>query len=236
MEGYSFGGGLGEGDFGGEEIVYDYATMTRARFKYTGTLGSPLLASAGWTVYTGIIIGFGYQLGETQSKQIIQDYEGPTVGFYLGIGPRSLPHGVGATIGVGFFNSQTSNVQGAFSYGFAGAGLLFFEAVGFKTRYDIDPASLPGDVGGVEFYADASGNVNRGKLISDILTGDHSPLPLGMVPNLTAWIGGARNSQVSVVLLAAQNFEDFHHDYESYRCIPPNRPSEIPEPVLPLYP
>ena len=74
MEGYSFGGGLGEGYFGGEEIVYDYATMTRARFTYEGTLGSPLQASAGLTVYTGEITGFGYKIGEVRSKQIIDDY------------------------------------------------------------------------------------------------------------------------------------------------------------------
>jgi hypothetical protein len=231
MEGYSFGGGLGEGYFGGEEIVYDYATMTRARFTYEGTLGSPLQASAGWTVYTGLITGFGYEIGEARSKQIIDDYSGPTTGGYIGYGLKEIPHGFGVTLGVGGFTAKTSNVKGAFSYLSAGLGLLPFEFVGFESIYDIDPQSLPGDErSGVEFYADASGNVNRAKLITDILTGDHSPLPFGAFLGLNSWIGGARTGQVGIVLMAAQSFEDYHHD-ALYPCIIPKPPFEFPKPA-----
>ena len=228
VEGYSEGGGIGQGNFGGEEIVYDYATMTRARFKYSGTVGG-ILTSVGWSVYVGGIIGFGYELDKVQSTQIRSDYEGWSTGFYIGGGPKELPHGIGVSVGGGYFQSQTSNVKGTFKYFSAGAGLVPLEIVGFESDYIIDPQSLPGDDSGVEFYADASGRVNRGKLISDILTGDHSP-----IGNLfgIAFGGQHRFSQIGAVLVAAAAFEEFHHQYELYygcpRLIGPPDPHSDP--------
>jgi hypothetical protein len=241
MEGYSEGGGIGEGFIEGEEIVYDYATMTRARFTYAGKVGSILLSSVGWTIYVGPIIGFGYEPDNVQSIQIKNDYSGSSTGGYIGGGVKGLPRAVGVSVGAGYFRSQTSNVKGIFTYFSAGASLEPFEVVGFESNYSIDPQSLPGDNdSGVEFYADASGNVNRGKLISDILTGDHSPI--GHLSGIVlSNVGQERISQIGTALVAAFEFEEFHHKYNFYNICPdpywPPAPTPFPDPLkIPSFP
>jgi len=157
--------GLVDGTISGAEIVYDYATMTRARFAYTGEVTGAITGVSA-AIYAGVINGFGYKLGDVQSAQINDDYKGTFVGGYGGIGIRGVgvTPGPGLMVGVGYFQNPEGTLKGEFAYGSAGVGLLPVEGMGFRTNYLIDRYSLPGNKNGVEFYADESGHVNRGKL------------------------------------------------------------------------
>ena len=62
----------GQGGIGGMEIVYDYATMTRARFKYSGTVGGLYATYLGASIYTGEIFGFTYD-SSARSRTLITE-------------------------------------------------------------------------------------------------------------------------------------------------------------------
>jgi hypothetical protein len=162
------------------------------------------------------------------SQKIISDYKGDFDGIYAG-------KGLGETFvgaGVGYFHSPDGRIKGGFSYLSAGIGLMPFEIVGFHTTYGVDAGSLPGyNHSGIEYYYDTkTGNVNRGKLLSDILSGDHSPILGRAVLNLTGWVGGSRNSQISIALIAARKFEKYY-----YRPVWECRSGQPePQPVPPL--
>ena len=231
MEGYSEGGGLGQGFIEGKEIVYDYATMTRARFTYTGNVGG-ILASAGWTLSAGPISGFNYEPDNVQSELIRSDYSGGSSGAYIGAGPKlPTPLGLGFTTGVGFFYSHSSSVKGIFTYFSLGAGIPV-DGVWFESQYTVDNPALPESQNGIEYYADANGKVNRGKLVSDILTGNHSPI--GHLSGVVLpSVGLERLSQISAVLVAAEFFESYHKQIQLIKCAPrhygPPRP--YPDPL-----
>ena len=116
VEGLSFASGLGNGGIEGKEIVYDYATMTRARFKYQGIAGG-LFASGGWAGYFGQIDGFRFQKKPLPiglefpelpySQLIIDDYSDWSDGWYGGVGvPLSIPV-ASVSGGIGGFKSRT---------------------------------------------------------------------------------------------------------------------------------
>jgi hypothetical protein len=241
MEGYSFSAGILEGNIQGKEIVYDYATMTRARFTYTGMVGLAL-ASIDGAVYNGVITGFSYEpkrlpigfepSAVSYSRLIEEDYRGPSEGAYGGIDPTLTP-GLGFSGGAGYFQSLTGNIKGVFSYVSFGFGIPA-ELVGFHTNYYIDRGSLIGHNGtGIEYYYDPkTARVDRGRLIGDILTGDHSPIPGRVLPTLTAWLGSARTAQVSVALTAATRFEKYYYQPNYGQC----RDGQVPLPPLPYPP
>ena len=240
MEGYSTSAGILEGSIQGSEIVYDYATMSRARFRYSG-IGGLAFASGGGAIYIGEIIGFNYEpkplpigLGGNAklpySKLILEDYGGGSTGMYGGIStslgipriPKKLNKCLSGTLGLGYFQSDTGDVKGVFSYIGIGAGCLPAEAVGFHTRYDI--------ASGIDYYYDPdTGLVNRAKLISDILSGNKSPIPFGALPSLTSYVGGQRFGQISAVLVAARRFEKYYYRPQYGQCREgvPDPPSDL---------
>ena len=224
LEGISFAAGLGQGDISGAEIVYDYATMTRARFTYQGTVGG-LFASIGWAAYVGQIMGFNYERPiptglnweMPRSQLILKDYSGPFDGVYTGVSATLIKPIVGITVGAGYFQSSGGSIKGVFSYLSGGVGLLPFEVVGFHTIYSVDHRSLPGyENSGIEYYYDPkTGQVNRSKLISDIFSGDNSPI-LGVfspLAGLVGMIGSQRSGQIVTVMIAAHLFEEYYHPY-----------------------
>jgi hypothetical protein len=240
VEGFSTAAGILDGNIQGQEIVYDYAMMSRARFKYSGTVGGAF-ASIGTAIYVGGITGFRYEpkklrlnFDELPYSQLIKkDYSGPFDGVYAGGSVTLVKPFVGVTAGLGYFQSPDGSIKGGFQYLSAGIGLpMSFEIVGFHTTYDIDSGSLSGYQGsGIEYYYDTkTGLVNRGKLISDILTGSHSPI--GAISYLLGDVYGARIGQISLALHAANSFEKYYYQPEYGQCRP-GQPEPRPMPPLP---
>ena len=143
VEGFSIASGLGYGGFEGWEVVYDYATMTRARFAYRGQVGG-LFASIGSAVYLGKITGFRYEpkplpIGLNSfpdlphSRLINDDYSDWSDGWYAGGSPIPEIPWLGG--GVGSFKSRAGDVKGSFSYVSFSKGLMPLELVGFEAFY-----------------------------------------------------------------------------------------------------
>ena len=229
IEGQSLGGGLGNGDIAGAEIVYDYATMTRARFTYHGEVGG-ILGSWGGTIYVGYLNGFHYD-SDKRSTLIKKDYEGSSIGGYGDICIACIHIFGGLSSGGGIFHNPDYSIKGSFLFLSLGVGPLPGEGVTFVSNYTIG--------GTIEYYADKDGYVDRGRLISDILSGSRSPA-LGIVSSVASLFSGARNSQISLALIAAERYEDFHVR-NPYTCPmpygPPNpieTPPSTPPSILPM--
>jgi hypothetical protein len=201
--------------------------MTRARFKYSGEVGGIYASAISLAIYVGGITGFHYEPKKLRlnseelpySQKIFEDYAGPFDGWYAGGSVTLVKPFVGVTAGLGYFHSSDGSIKGGFEYLSAGIGLpTSFEAVGFHTDYDIDSATLPGfNATGIEYYYDTkTGLVNRSKLVSDILTGNHSPV--GLVFSFLGNISGARNSQIGLALFAANRFENYYYQPEYGQC------------------
>ncbi|MEW5873382.1 MAG: hypothetical protein AB1894_29245, partial [Chloroflexota bacterium] len=200
MEGESFDSGLGSGGIFGREVVYDFATMTRAYFNYEGKIGG-LVASFGGAIYAGPLWGFEWKHEYTVSDkiQIEKDYKGLFEGLYIGVSTGLLTVGVGG--GIGYFHSPDGNVGGIFDYVSAGIGLLPGEIVSFRTVYKYEKNN------GVRYYADSNGKVNLGSLVGDILSGDGSPTNMGGY--FCSAIGSQRAGAVSAALTQAAIYEAY---------------------------
>jgi hypothetical protein len=193
FEGISGAAGFTEGDINGREIMYDFATMTRARFSYDGRAGF-LMYSISGTVYAGGLWGLAHDDDrKTQIMTMNLDYEGPFQGVYVGAGP----YWVGPGAGAGYFQSKVGRVRGTFGFLSIG-GSLGAEVVGFETDYHREQFE--------EQYADQDGYVNRGKLAMDILTGSHSPA-LGFFGGFLPGISHGRVSAVVTALDQANLYE-----------------------------
>ena len=240
LEGFSkTGPAFGSAAIEGSEIVYDYATMTRARFRYSGYVEGFTLSASSSGIYFGGVTGFKYEdkplsgggnlnsnsanLDLPYSQKIIEDYGGNTDGWYGGPSFSPIPPlPVSVTVGVGFFAASNGYIHGAYDYVSVGISppRITLEGVTFHTKYRVDKGSLQGYNNlGIDYYYNVkTGEVNRAKLISDILSGDHSPIRGGMALNLTAWVGGSRNSQISAALIAARRFEKYYYRPEWAQC------------------
>ncbi|MBE7436686.1 MAG: RHS repeat-associated core domain-containing protein [Anaerolineales bacterium] len=220
IEGRSWGGGVGNGYIEGVEIVYDYATMSRARFTYTGVVGGFLLESWGGTIYTGGVEGFRYDTNK-RSTFINSDYSGLSIGGYGDSCIACIPLIGGLQGGGGYFHNRDWSIKGAFLYVSLGFGHLPIDGTGFESNYTMR--------GSIDYYADKDGYVNRGRLISDILSGSRSPA-LGIFSSASMLFASARNGQIGLALLAAKRYEDFHVR-NPFTCPKPQKPYGPPKPT-----
>lgn len=195
-EGSSFSVEAGYGAIGGNEVVYDYATMSRGLFEYSGHLIG-VAGGFSLTTYASALWGFNWDSAErTYEKTFRDDYWGKVRGVYLGaiIGP--------ITQGIGYSQSVRGNVKGVFSYLAFGQSLPWpAEAVYFESDYR--------DKSFLERYVDAEHNVDEPQLIRDILEGSRSPA--GFLPRLGG-VGAVfwardRTAQIFVVLDQASRYE-----------------------------
>ena len=242
--------GFGVAAICGWEIVYDYATMSRARFSYCGDVNGFYASVGSKGIYFGGVTGFKYEdkalsVGLNSypdmkySNKIVEDYEGLTDGWYAGAGVNPIPEvpilNVGG--GVGYFHSSNGYINGAYAYFSVGISPspLKFEGVTFHTRYKVDNGALQGyNNSGIEYYYDVkTGNVNRGKLLSDILSGDHSP-----ISGALGYVGATRIGQISFALIAAREFEKYYYRPVWAQCNPSQSDTQhlppLPFPPFPL--
>jgi hypothetical protein len=164
--GYLEGIGLQIGPVsGGVEMVYDFATMQRADFRYSGA-GLPLTNPPSWlgaSIYFGNINGFKH----SETDSVKSDYEGFTEFYSVGVND-ALPIYIGTGYS-SFWSIADERVRGTDYYINAGVtgsvpidvnvGLLFYEL----------------HSGVVDSYIMPNNRVNAGKLYQDILTGSYSP-------------------------------------------------------------
>jgi hypothetical protein len=170
LEGISYT--FGPSYTGGGEIVYDFATMQRERFKYHGW-GFQYTAGFADAQYIGIVKGFKNSFGET-TYNIDGDYSGPFDNTIIG---ASGGEGLSIGLGVNLFQSPNDPlIRGTSVYIGAtlGANLIPASDLG-KFRLNYEPIYLaPHDY--------VSGDtVNVGALMNDIYSGKDSPL---------LWFGG----------------------------------------------
>jgi hypothetical protein len=156
----------------GEEIAYDFTTMTSARFNYLGWGLNDSLLGTGYGQYAGIV-GFPPFPGFNSQKAIITDYEGPVVSVNVG---ASSEIGIGISSGIIGFISPTLNPIGGLAW-YVGGSISADPIFGF----DVGGAILNylGERGSLESYTytDRSGysRVDIGKLSSAIRSGNNSP-------------------------------------------------------------
>ncbi len=152
----------------GEEVVYDFATMERGRFRYTGypdTNGSSgFCVSAGGAAtsrYAGEVMGF------TENNDIQKDYQGPFVSLQVGIGGKVLGIEVSGGV-VGFSSANPGNAQpnfqvfGADAYYDVGKGILGLPLATMVTNYTMESSE------------DYKGDIHR--MAQDILSGKDAPM------------------------------------------------------------
>ena len=177
----------------GIEVVYDFATMQRTDFKYTGQGIHNTLVGGSVIGYTGYVYGLKISHTDPQLQlyNIVKDYSGifyiTSLGFSLG---KVLTTGAGFTT---FQSEKDPMIQGKTYY------------MGGSLGYDIGPGGV--DVvrlradyslytGYVENYILSSGLVNSGKLLSDISTGNGS-VPYLYTGVLAVPLYAARNEAVT---------------------------------------
>ena len=191
FEGRSVVAAFTEGDISGDEIMYDFATMTRARFTYVGRVGF-VVASLSASAYAGTLWGLTYDGNpQTGMATMTSDYSGPFKGAYGGVGFGIL------TVGGGYFQDPQGRVHGVFDYYSVGASIPG-ELVGFETEYARAPFE--------ESYVDPSGNVDEGRLIWQILTGSRSPA-IGLLGGAATGIATARSTAIGTALEQATLYE-----------------------------
>jgi len=206
MEGYSWSIGFMEGGIAGWEIVYDFATMARLKFIYTGQIGF-VVGSIDWSLYAGQLWGFKWARPTNAYDQLVNDYQGSFKGAYAGISGSPIEKYIpilGRYIsiggGIGYFESSPSKqVKGIFTYLAGSLGLLPVEIVGFETVYTKAES-------GNKIYTNSLGRVNLGALIGDILSGNSAP---------TSWWGILWPTQNQRILAGIFAINEAHK-YQAY--------------------
>lgn len=175
VEGYSVTETATGGITYGEEIVYDFATMQRQKYKYDGVIFQNYIGVTR-SEYIGEVGGLRtFRFGQDYSyKQIEQDYSGTFALLSLGVS-GGIPIGPQIGGGIVFFVSPTTpdiNGYAFYAAGSIGAGMGGSGSIGLTdysaiigTRKDYALEVLNGN----------QGSVNKSILRADILNGIQSP-------------------------------------------------------------
>ncbi len=191
----------GTGSISGRDVVYDFATMTRLVFAYSGIIWG-LTQSGEGAIYVGYLDGFTFdpEIPALTNALIVDDYAGWARGSFVSLSAANIL-GVGAN----FFHSEDSNVWGYEIYMSLGLSLPMEGG-----RYRTLAAQAAGE--GIWDYADQYGEVDRAGLALAILAGDRSPIPGGTFPDFLSIIGSARVSAVGTMLTEARKYEGIMRD------------------------
>ena len=189
---------------GGYEVVYDFARMERMEFTYYGSGANDAI-----DLGVGAMLYFGEVKGFRSDQSINNVYRG--LSSSLTIGP-SADIGIGIGAGIGSFLSWSDRLLRG-TYFYAGGSFAADLAEGIDVDATIwalyDPLRNSPTI-----YA-TNGVVNKGKLISDILTGDDSPwgvkYPSLVQPSENAIIA-SRMYGVVMALRYANAFEEIRNE------------------------
>jgi RHS repeat-associated protein len=197
LEGISLTGAVVLGGGFGQELVYDFATMTRARFTTTVALAG---LEFGDTViyYVGYLNGFSPN-SEPNNRQIIIDYSGSSSGCYGEVS-------AGITVGDGYFKSDSSNVSGRYGYAGVSSGPVPVGRACFSSYAEINRGSI-------KYYSDPStGKVRLGEMITDIMTGDQAPFGIANA------LGGGSILTARALAVVSLNFaETMYRRYAQWK-------------------
>jgi RHS repeat-associated protein len=161
--------------WGGVETVYDFATMERSSFWYTGPGISDAFLGAGIAQYGGGVAGF------RSDKDIIIDYGGPF--WVLQAGP-SVDIFIGFGAGIGGFRSTSDGLVRGMTWYVGGSLSLsdWIEGIDAGGAY-LDYKPVPDTY---KSYKLANGSIDKVSLLSDIISGNQSPWPASNQPFLQA--------------------------------------------------
>jgi RHS repeat-associated protein len=152
--------------WGGVETVYDFATMERSSFWYTGPGISDAFLGAGIAQYGGIVKGF------RSIADIVTDYGGP---FWVLQGGISVDFFIGFGVGIGGFVSTSDILVRGVTWYVGGSISLsdWIEGIDAGGAYlDYKPVERSR-----KNYRAADGSINKAALVPDIISGDQSPWP-----------------------------------------------------------
>jgi len=171
IEGLSYSVSAGPSSYMiGTEIVYDFATMQRQLFDYSGSGLTPSMGISDGQ-YFGYVNGFRTSVLDPSKYDIDRDYGGPFINIVMGI-----TVGLGGAINGGtntFYSPSDPNIRGE-TYYFGGsisiADLGVVIDAGKFTLNFVPWSSAP------RHYFISGGFVDVGTLTSDIRSGNLSPL------------------------------------------------------------
>lgn len=161
--------------WGGVETVYDFATMERSSFWYTGPGISDAFLGAGIAQYSGGVAGF------RSDRDIIRDYGGPFIVLQGGI---SVDFFVGFGAGIGGFVSTSDILMRGMTWYVGGSLSLsdWIEGIDAGGAYlDYVPVTKT-----FKSYKLANGSIDKVGLLFDIMSGNQSPWPASNQPFLQA--------------------------------------------------
>ena len=163
LEGSSSTYALLGGTIRGEEVVYNFATMQRQNFEYTGIVGQDSIAASA-SQYFGVIgVGVGKSGSFRSWGNITDEYQGPFVSGSLGVG---VGFALGAEIGPGIGIGATGFISPI-------DPSIYGEAIYLTGGLAVDP--VPGvDFGGTVTNYTAVGGVNNYKMFGPFMP-PHGP-------------------------------------------------------------
>ena len=173
----------------GEELVFDFATMQSATFRYEG-IGISASIGVGVNLYAGVVgLGFpGFNSNGNPDYNVngIDEYSGGFVSVNVGISVNPFP---GASIGGGvmaFVGTATPIVGGVAVYVGGSVGLgIDFGPIGPDIGIGVVDYVMTSGPGDIRYkYVDSSGfrRINTSNLIGDISSGAGSPWGSGFGP------------------------------------------------------
>lgn len=147
--------------WGGVETVYDFATMERSSFWYTGPGINDAFLGAGIAQYGGGVAGF------RSDKDISYDYEGP---FWVRQGGISVDFFIGFGAGIGGFRSTSDRLVRGVTW-YVGGSLSLSDWI---EGIDVGGAYLNYEYvyNSRKSYMLANGSIDKVSLLSDIISGN----------------------------------------------------------------
>lgn len=190
--------------FGGE-TVYDFASMQRNQFVYFGAgTNDAIDLGGGAQVYVGLVSGF------RTDDTLLNEYRGISSSGQLGLS-GDIGIGVGGGGGA-FFSWGDPMVRGVITYIGGSLSADIFEGADF----DISPLLFYfGNKNSTRSYIRSDDNINLNLLLSDILSGDQSPI-LGKIHYNNTALLSARAVGVAMAIKYSIAYQEIRNEIATH--------------------